>query len=116
MVQAGQGREILDYPGSDPAQGDSRGLVGFAQVQLCVSVAENGPDRRYLMQQSSFKLPRFDFILLACELIDHRHADLRVADPVPQLRGQIPLDFLPAQGSNSLEQRTDFELRAFFRE
>jgi hypothetical protein len=64
------------------------------------------------MQQTSFKLPRFDFILLARELIDHRHSDHRAADPVPQLRGQIPLDLFAAQGPDSLKQRTDFEFRA----
>ena len=59
------------------------------------------------MQQSPLELPRFDLVLLARELVDDCHARIRVADPVPQFRGQIPLDFLPAQGANALEQRTD---------
>jgi hypothetical protein len=46
MLQAGQCREILDYPGPGPGQGNARGLIRFTQIQLRVSVTETGPDRR----------------------------------------------------------------------
>ena len=56
-----------------------------------------------LVQQAPFELPRFDLVLLARELVDHGDSRLRVADPVPQLGGQIPLNFLAAQSADTLE-------------
>ena len=71
--------------------------LGSARYSSAYASPNSGADRRQLVQQSTLELPRFDFVLLARELVDHRYASLRVADPVPQLRGQIPLDLLAAQ-------------------
>ena len=115
MVQTRQRRQILDYPGSHASQCHSRSFIGLREIQFRIGVPENGPNRRQLMQQSALKLSRLHFILLARQLIDHRDPRLRVADPVPQLGGQVPLDLLPAQGPDALEQGADLQLRAFLR-
>jgi hypothetical protein len=64
------------------------------------------------MQQAAFELARFHLVLLAHELIDHRDPDFRVPNPVPEFRGEIPLDFLATQAPNPFQQRADFELSA----
>jgi hypothetical protein len=54
--------------------------------------------------------------LLARQLVDHSQADLCAAQPVAEFRGQEPLDLLPAQGADALEQRADLQLGAAFGE
>src|SRR5207237_4756594 len=65
-----------------------------------------------LVKQPSRELPRLDLVLLARELVDHRDAHAGVTDPVTELRGEIPLDLLPAQGADPLEERAHLELGA----
>src|SRR5438309_5321396 len=68
------------------------------------------------MQQSPLVGARLDLVLLARKLVDDRHANLGVADPVAQLRGQIPLDLLAGKCTDSLQQRADAKLGAAFGE
>src|SRR5213079_2188132 len=87
-------------------------LGGLGEIEFGVGVAKRRTDRGELMQQPSLVGARLDLVLLTRKLVDHRHANLGVADSVAQLRGQIPLDLLAGKGTDSLQQGADAKLRA----
>jgi hypothetical protein len=93
-----------------PGKGDPAVLGWFREIQFGIRLAERGSNCRKLVEQSPFELPRLDLVLLARKLVDHRYPNLGSADPVAQLRGQIPLDLLAAQTADAVEQRADPEL------
>src|SRR6266511_318285 len=85
-------------------QRDSIRFSRFVHVKLNVNVAERSANRRQLMQQSSFVLPRLHCVLLPGDLVDHWNTHAGVADTVAQLRREVPLDLLSRKRTNSLEQ------------
>src|SRR5260370_31743771 len=68
------------------------------------------------MQQPTLVYARLDLVLLARELVDDSHANLRASDPVTQFRGQIPLDLLAGEYPDPLKQGADAKFRAAFGE
>lgn len=64
------------------------------------------------MQELAFVLTRLDQILLARELVDDGDPNPGLADPVAQLRGEIPLNLLAREPTHSLEERSDVDLGA----
>ena len=64
------------------------------------------------MQESALVGSRLDFVLLPGQLVDNGDANLGVAQPVAQFRGQEPLDLLSAERTDAFEQWTDLELSA----
>ena len=116
VLEPGQCREIVDDSGPCASERDPITLGGLGEIEFGVGVAERRTDRGELMQQPSLVGARLDLVLLARKLVDHRHANLGVADSVAQLRGQIPLDLLAGKGTDSLQQGADAKLRAAFGE
>src|SRR4051794_14896934 len=68
------------------------------------------------MQQPALICARLHLVLLARELVDDRHAKLRASNPVTKFRGQVPLDLLARECTDSLKQWTDAKLRTGFGE
>src|ERR1700730_17327736 len=101
MLQTGKGRKIFDDAGANSGERDPSDVRGFGDIQFGIRVPEAGADRRQLVQQPPFNLPRLYLVLLAREFVDHRAARVGVADPVTKLRGQIPLNFFSAQSPDS---------------
>ena len=59
------------------------------------------------MQQASIKLTRFDLELLAGMTVDDPDFDAALADPLAQLRGEIPLDLFAVQLPDTGQERGD---------
>src|SRR6516225_1273750 len=64
------------------------------------------------MQQTPLELSRLNLVLLSRQLVDHRHANSTVSDSVAQLGGEIPLNLLAVQVTDSVEQGSDLDLGA----
>src|SRR5215472_6135464 len=102
-LQIWQGAHIVDHPRAASGKGDSAVLGRFAEIQFSVRLAQRRADCRQLVQQPALELPWLHLVLLACEFVDYRYAHLSIADTVAQLGGQIPLDFLAAQATDTLQ-------------
>ncbi len=112
VLQTGQRSDISDHPRAISGKGDSGVLGRLCEIQFGIRLAEWRPNRRQLVEQAAFELSRLDLVLLARKFIDHRYTNLRIANTVAQLGGQIPLDFLAAQSADALEQGPDLEFGA----
>src|SRR5215469_378780 len=64
------------------------------------------------MQELALVLARLDQILLAREPIDDSDLDPGLADPVAQLRGEVPLNLFAREPAHSLQKRGDMDLGA----
>src|SRR5262249_29928260 len=63
-------------------------------------------------QELTCVLARLDQILLAREPIDDSDPDPGLADPVAQLRGEVPLNLLAREPAYSFEEWSDMDLGA----
>jgi hypothetical protein len=64
------------------------------------------------MQELALVLARLDQVLLARELIDDSDPDPGFADPVAQLRGEVPLNLFAREPAHSSQERSDMDLGA----
>ena len=88
--------QVLDDARATAGKSHAGGIGRLGEIELCVGIPEARAHWGQLVKQPSLELPRLDLVLLARELVDHRDAHAGVTDPVTQLRGEIPLDLLPA--------------------
>src|SRR5438128_11949975 len=111
-LQARQRSNVRNHPRALSGKGDPAIFIRFCEIQFAIRLAEGRANRGQLVEQAAFELSRLDLVLLARKFIDHRYTNLRIANTIAQLRGQIPLDLLAAQSADALEQGPDLEFGA----